>query len=228
MGNTTDMPIYLLAIRGTLKAPTLEAARKIHNETAGNPANVAAAKSLGDLSHMVYVPMGQPTNGGAGEFLILDVWNNLEGLNQFFANHQVQEQAGMIFESRDPVVWTPAKGFFNYHLPAPYGKNDRIVASVRGMLPSLETGERVHNEIVGSQVNAARMAGDMSHDAYLRLTPPGTPESCEFFAVDVWMSGEGMQKYYDNPEFLTGFSKLFAGQPTTSVWQQPAGDWVEW
>ena len=45
------MPIYLLAIRGTLAPKTLEDARKTHNETAGAPANVAAARGLGDLSH---------------------------------------------------------------------------------------------------------------------------------------------------------------------------------
>src|SRR5438093_807759 len=125
MSNVQDMPgggqrleTYLLAIRGTLAPATLEAARIIHNETAGAPPNVAAARSLGDLCHNVYVPPDLPT-AGAGEFLILDVWNNLEGLNQFFANPHVQEQGGQIFSTRDPVVWTPAQGFFRYHLPAP-------------------------------------------------------------------------------------------------------------
>jgi len=227
MSNHTEMPVYLLAIRGTLKSPTLEQARTIHNQTAGAPQNVAAAKSLGDLSHMVYVPTERPKTG-AGEFLILDLWNSLEGLNQFFANHQVQEQAGLIFESRDPVVWAPAEGFFNYHFPSPYGKNDRIVALVRGAVSSRAAALQVHNELVGGNVNSARMAGDMTHDAYFRLSPPGNPESNELFAVDTWMSASGMKQYYDNPEFLTGFSKLFAGMPVTSTWQHPEGDWVEW
>jgi hypothetical protein len=227
MSKPTEKPFYLLAIRGTLKPATLEAARTLHNSTAGAPANVAAAKSLGDLSHMVYVPTTAPTRG-AGEFLILDIWNSLEGLNQFFANKQVQEQAGQIFDSREPVVWAPAEGFFDYHIPAPYGKNDRIVALVRGLVQSREQAQAVHNELAGGQVNAARRAGDLSHEAYFRLTPPGTPASLEFFAVDTWMSAEGMREYYDNPEFLTGFSKLVAGPPTTSTWQHPAGDWVEW
>src|SRR6476619_4672460 len=85
---------YLLAIRGTLAPSTLEAARNIHNETAGAPPSVAAARSLGDLSHMVYVPANGPGTG-ASEFLILDVWNSRDGLNQFFANPHVQEQAGL-------------------------------------------------------------------------------------------------------------------------------------
>ena len=91
---------YLLSIRGTLAPPTLEAARKIYNETAGAPQNIAAARSLGDLSHMVYVPLGGEQMG-ADEFLIMDIWNSMDGLGQFFANKQVQEQGGMdLFRAR--------------------------------------------------------------------------------------------------------------------------------
>lgn len=227
MSNPTNMPTYLLSIRGTLKPDTLEASRKIHNETAGAPQSVAAAKALGDLSHLVHVPLAQ-SNGKSGEFLILDIWNKIDGLNQFFANKLVQEQAGEIFSDRDPVVWTPAEGFFNYHIPAPYGMNNRIVAIVRGMVKSRAEAMAVHNQIVGGGVNAVRMEGGLTHDAYFRLTPPGTPESLEFLAVDTWMSAEGMKKVYENPEFLAGFTKLFAAPPVTSTWQHPAGEWVEW
>ena len=42
-----QLTLYLLTIRGTLSPDTLEAARNIHNMTAGDPDGVAAAKSLG-------------------------------------------------------------------------------------------------------------------------------------------------------------------------------------
>src|SRR5215813_8932131 len=84
------LPLFLLAIRGTLAPATVEAARSIHNETAGAPPSVAAARSLGDLSHMVYVPADH-NGSGTGEFLILDIWNSAEGLNKFFSNPQVHE-----------------------------------------------------------------------------------------------------------------------------------------
>jgi hypothetical protein len=219
--------IYLLSIPGRLAPETLEAALSVHNTTAGDPANVAAAKSLGDLSHMVYVPAGHP-DSGASNFLILDLWNNLDGLNSFFANKQVQEQAGEIFSQRDPVVWAPAEGFHGYHLPAPFGKNERIVGLVRGMVHSRAEAQNKHNTLVAGSINKARAAGNLSHEAYFRLTPPGAPESLEFFAVDVWMSASGMGQYYDNPEFIKGFQELFATPPATSVWVHPAGDWVEW
>jgi hypothetical protein len=221
------MSIYLLAIRGTLKPESLEAARKVHNETAGAPANVAAAQGLGDLSHMVYTPASQ-SSLGAEEFLILDLWNKPEGLNQFFSNPHVQEQAGLIFTERDPVVWAPAEGFAGYHLPAPGGKNDRIVALVRGSVNSREGAQSIHNPLTDGLLDKARMSGALSHEAYFRMGPPDGPEGLEFFSVDVWMDGERMGQFYQDPEFGAGFQQIFAGEPTTSVWTHPGGEWVEW
>ena len=40
---TKYLSLFLLAIRGTLASPTLEAARKLHNSTAGHPANIKSA-----------------------------------------------------------------------------------------------------------------------------------------------------------------------------------------
>jgi quinol monooxygenase YgiN len=219
------MAVYVLSIPGTLAPSTLEAARKVHNETAGAPANVAAARSLGDLSHMVYAPV-QP-NGGSN-FLILDLWNSMDGLNQFFTNPHVQEQAGQIFTERDPVIWTAAEGFISYHFPAPYAKSERIIGTVRGLVNSREEAREIHNALVGKMINKGRARGNMSHDAYFRLTPPGTPESLEFFAVDVWMDAAGMNQHYDDPEFMQEYIKLFAGRPDANVWTHPAGEWVEW
>jgi len=219
-------PIYLLSIRGTLAPATLEEARKVHNMTAGDPEGVAAAKSLGDLSHMVYVPLHD--HDGSKEFLILDQWNNLEGLNTFFADKHVQEGGGLIFTQRDPVVWAPAEGFYSYHCPAPYGHNDRFIGVVRGPVASREAAMAVHNEIVSANINKARQAGDMSHEAYFRLAQPGTPESLEFFAVDVWTDAAKMAAYYDQPDFMKGFERLFAGEPWAASFVHPKGEWVEW
>ena len=77
-----NLTLYLLTIRGTLSPTTLEEARKVHNMTAGDPGGVAAAKSLGDVSHMVYIPLphdGHTPSKGAGEFLIMDLWHSMDG-----------------------------------------------------------------------------------------------------------------------------------------------------
>ena len=225
-----QLSLYLLTIRCTLAPENLEAARKVHNQTAGAPANVAAAQSLGDVSHMVYIPMehdGHAKTKGAGEFLIMDLWNSMEGLNNFFADPHVQEGGGMIFSDRDPVVWAPAQGFAGFHIPAPFGKNDRIVTSVRGMLKSKEDAQKVHNATTAKTLGKARQAGMLSHEAYLRMAAPGSPEALEFFAVDVWSGPEGMG-FYEDPDFLVGFDHLFAAEANTGVWIHPAGQWSEW
>ena len=224
---SNDLSLFLLAIRGTLASPTIADARKLHNSTAGHPANVAAAQGLGDVSHMVYVPMEKPKKG-AGEFLILDIWNSMDGINQFFANPTVQEQAGQIFTERDPVVWSAADGFATYHIPAPFGMNDRFVTTARGTVKSVDEARKLHNLSIVKTVGKARKAGNLSHEAYFRMAAPGSPEAKEFFAVDVWMTADNMMGYYEDPDFLAGYDHMFTAEAVTAVWQHPTGEWVEW
>jgi len=226
-----DLTLYLLTIRGTLSPATLEAARKVHNQTAGNPDGVAAAKSLGDVSHMVYVPMehdGHDKPKGAGEFLIMDLWYSIDGLNTFFSDHQVQEGGNMIFSQRDPVVWAPAQGFTSFHIPAPFGNNDRIVTVARGTVNSIAEAKELHNTVMAKTISKARKLGMLSHEAYFRMAAPNSPEALEYFQVDVWMSGEGMGDYYGDEEFLAGFNHFFTAEASDSVWVHPKGDWIEW
>jgi hypothetical protein len=216
--------IYLLTIRGTLAPTSLEAARQVHNQTAGSPDGVAAARSLGDLSHMVYIPAGE----GFGELFIMDLWTSPSGLNQFFSDPQVQQGAGMMFTQRDPVLWAPAEGFFSYHIPTPTGHNDRYIGVIRGTVASREQSSTTMNTIVSQGLHKARKLGNLSHETYFQLTPPGAPESLELLGVDVWSNFEGMNEYYSDPEFNHAFDGFFTLEPTTLLLQHPAGEWIEW
>ena len=225
------LTLFLLTIRGTLAPATLDAARKVHILPAGVPAGVAAAQSLGDVSHMVYIPMqhdGHTKTKGAGEFLIMDLWSSMEGLNTFFSDKQVQEGGAMIFSDRDPVVWAPAEGFTGFHIPAPFGKNERIIAVVRGTVKSKDEAKKLHNTAMTRIIGKARKLGMLSHEAYFRMAAPNSPEAFEFFAVDVWMSGEGMGNFYGDEDFMAGFNHLFTAEASDSVWVHPKGDWIEW
>ena len=227
----SDLSVFLLTIRGTLSPATLEAARKVHNQTAGNPEGVAAAKSLGDVSHMVYVPAmhnGHDKAKGAGEFLIMDLWTSIEGLNTFFADKHVQEGGNMIFTERDPVVWTAAPGFTSYQIPAPFGMNDRFITTARATVNSVEQARKLHNAAVAKTIRKARAAGNLSHDSYFRLANPGSPESLEWLGVDVWMRPDEMMRLYEDEEFLEGFNHMFTAETDTAVWTHPKGDWTEW
>src|SRR5258705_4821856 len=89
---------FLLTVRGTMAPGTLEEARELHNRTAGAPPGVAAARSLGDLSHNVYAGMADEHRG---ELLFIDFWNSLSGLCRFFVNPQVQAGGDIVFGSRE-------------------------------------------------------------------------------------------------------------------------------
>src|SRR3982750_752973 len=99
--------LYLLTVLGTPTAGSGVASRDLHNATAGNPAGVAAAKSLGDLSHNVFLP----AVAGDPGLLFIDNWNDPAGLGTFFSDKQVLEGAAALWSERDAVLWMPGGGF---------------------------------------------------------------------------------------------------------------------
>lgn len=219
--------VFLLAIQGTLKAKTEEEARNVHNLTAGNPEGVAAARSLGDLSHNVYVSLDSAP-GSAGDLLILDLWNNLEGFGRFFADKHVQDGGAMIFasvESRE--LWLPAHDFYGFALPIPPNKPERFIGLLRGTVRSRDAAKAAFAEFA-TTVNAARMAGQISHEVFFRASEPGQPPSLELLGVDVWMDAAGMGRFYSEPKHMAPLGNIFSAAPKTSTWKRPAGSWVEW
>ena len=222
------MSFNLLTVMGKVKTDSVAATCALHNQTAGNPDGVAAAKSLGDMSHNTYMPL-DAASAFNGNLLFLDVWNSTEGLGQFFSDPQVQAGADILFESREGVVWRKLDGFLNYHFPSPFGKNTRIVGLVRGMVKSIEEAEAIHNTAQEGQVKRARAAGIVSHEFYVRMAAPDSPEALEVLGVDIWMDAEGMMKHYMSPEFQgSGLYAMFAAKATSSLWIHPEGDWIEW
>lgn len=222
------MTFNLLTVMGKVKTDSIEATRQLHNQTAGNPGGVAAAKSLGDMSHMTYMHL-DADQSFKGDLLFLDIWNNLEGMNSFFKDKQVEAGGAMLFSSRDAIVWSKIDGFLNFHFPSPYGKNERIVGLVQGKVKSIEAAQAVHNESMKGQVQSARANGLVSHAFYTRMAAPGSPEALEVLGVDIWMDAAGMGRFYGSPEFQnSGIYKMFSEKAITSTWVHPKGEWVEW
>jgi quinol monooxygenase YgiN len=209
---------------GTARAATVEETRQVHNATAGDLAGVALAQSLGDLSHLVYASAGDWT----GELVFIDQWVSAQGLEQFFANPQVQAGGAQIFTSFDPVVWRVADGFHVYHISAPLGQNDRTVALLRATVTSFDQARDAMNEMWQKRILAAHRNGLQSHEIFVRLTAPETPESMEILGVDTWSNSDGMRTVYDDPTFQQALYGLFAGQPRSWALRRPAGEWIEW
>jgi hypothetical protein len=218
---------FLFTVRGPLTAPTIDKGREAHNLVAGSDQAVAAARSFGDLSHAVYVPVDAPTSG-AGELFIVDYWNSPEGLGRFFSDPQVQKGGAMVYKNSVRTVWQSSPDLPRVILPAPFGRNDRWAGVVRGPVASREAAAKIVTEAVRQRLNIARSRGLLSREWYFKLPMPGDTGPVEAIGLDVWFDAEGMQKTYAEPEEMAGLVNLFTGKPETSVWQKPAGLWVEW
>jgi hypothetical protein len=229
MSKSIEWPV-LLTVRGKPLPKTLEEMRVVHNATAGSPQGIAAARALGDLSHMVYAPLsadGKPT-GGSNELLFIDVWVNAKGIMDFFANENVVQQGTKLFTSRDATVWMPAEGSYSYSLPAPRAKTDRYVGMVRGPITSAAASIDVFRaaDIAGQQ--DARRRGLLSHQLFVKMNAPGDSSPLEVLGVDLWNDLAGMNEHYGDAKHMAPLANAFTGRPDTSRWEQAAGQWSEW
>jgi hypothetical protein len=218
--------LFLLTIRGKFNGKTLEDARRAHNQAAGSVEGVAAARALGDLSHAVYVRADRAAADGTGEALFIDIWNSTTGLNQFFANPQVQEGGRFIWAEREPVLWMPAPGFPHVQLPPPRDKPERVVGLIRGMARSKDDARATIETSIVKGVNTARRLGLLSRE-YFVAADPSKRDSNEILGLDVWTDLDGMNEFYSTHEDPAVF-QLYTGKPDTSIWKRPDGQWVEW
>jgi hypothetical protein len=219
---------FLLTVRGSLAAPNLESGRLAHNQAAGSDEGVAMARSFGDLSHAVYAPV-EPASSGAGELLIIDYWNSVEGLQTFFGNEQVQMGGKMVFKNdRENVIWQGSPGLPRMSLPAPAGRHERYLGLARGPVGSRDGAEKLLTEAFRKRANIARAKGLLSREWYFRLTAPGEKPSLEAIGVDLWFDADGMREVYSGPAEMEALQGLFTAAPATSVWRKPPGAWVEW
>jgi hypothetical protein len=222
----------LLTIRGTRIVQDLDAAAKLHNETAGSAPGIAACRSLGDLSHKVYVAATghgaeKLSDARADELFFMDIWENAEGLGKFFSNPDVVEQGGRLFKEKQPDVFMPATGAYSLSLPTPHNKPNRFIGILRGTVKSPESAITAFKQGVGGMVRDARKAGLVSHELYVKLGPPSKDGSAEVLAYDVWNDLEAMVKVYGSPA-MAEMGKLFVGRPSGSIWQQAPGGFNEW
>lgn len=216
---------YLLTVRGTTVPSTLEETRAIHNATAGAPQSAAGARSLGDLSHNVYAPIGKEQDG---QLLFIDLWNSVSGLGTFFSNPQVQAAAGQLFATREGIVWARLEGFGAFHLSLPRGRSIGAVGAIQVPVTSIEQAAGAFTAYAATTINTARSYGIVSHSTWLRVPNPGEAQTQELIGVDFWMDADRMNEYYDLSLGFDHFGPVFTGAPDTSVWQSAPGEWVEW
>jgi hypothetical protein len=215
--------VYLLTVLGTPKTDSPAKARDLHNATAGNPGGVAAAKSLGDLSHNVFLPAGTDD----ARLLFLDTWNSPTGLGQFFSDEQVVEGGAALFADREAVLWMPAAGFGGYSLPVPSGRSVSALGIMRAPVASYETAAAAFHADSASKINASRQLGLVAHQLWVPVPMGGSTPATEVLGVDYWLDEGQMNDWYASAEY-TEFGAAFTGAPATSTWTAAGSDWIEW
>lgn len=221
-----SQPSVLLTVRGKTIPTENDAARNLHNQTAGSADGVAAARALGDLSHNVFTPLPGAPGAFENELLFLDVWKDAEGLGTFFSDEQVQQGASMLFSEREAAIWMPAEGAFGFELPAPMHLTGRYLGIARGTIDDPQHAIDIFRDTHESTLSDARRLGQLSHQLFIRVPMPGQPAQAEAIGLDLWANASGMGEYYAS---LSGFEAAFSGESQTSVWEQATGGtWTEW
>ncbi len=215
--------LYLLTVFGTPKGVSPEKAVDLHNATAGNPAGVAAAKSLGDLSHNVFVPALAETR-----LLFLDIWNSPQGLGQFFADKATQQGAEALWESYTPTLWMPAAGFGGYTLPVPSGRTVGGLGILRAPVSSFDAAAAAFLADSVAKINASRQHGLVGHTLWVPVPMgPGQEVATEVLGVDHWLDLDGMNAWYETATY-DHLSPVFTGAPETGAYKPAGSQWVEW
>jgi hypothetical protein len=213
---------YLLTVLGTPNSDTPADARELHNMTAGDSGGVAAAKSLGDLSHNVFLPSA----AGDKRLLFIDTWNSPTGLGQFFSDEQVTKGAAALFAARAAVLWMPAAGFGSYTLPVPSGRSVGAIGLMRAPVSSFEAAEGAFHSDSAAKANEARQLGQVAHQLWVPV-PMGSTPATEVLGVDYWLDEKQMNDWYESASY-DDLAQVFTGAPATSTWTPAGGDWVEW
>jgi len=89
---------YISVVRGKLKGNPKDA-KKAHDATVEKLS--AVTRPMGAIGHKPHLNPKDPT-----EFLALDTWNNLDGLQKFMGDPQVAAAFGSLFEGLPDIsIW---------------------------------------------------------------------------------------------------------------------------
>jgi hypothetical protein len=93
---------YITVVRAKLKGASPEEAQRAHDATVEKLA--AMTRPMGAIGHQPFLNAQNPM-----EFLAVDTWNNLDGLQNFMNNPQVAEEFGKLFEGMPDIsIWSEA------------------------------------------------------------------------------------------------------------------------
>ena len=90
---------YITVVRGKLKAADEKQSQMVHNATIDKLSPMS--KPMGGIGHRAY--LGQQNHQ---EFLAVDTWDNLEGLQKLYSDPNLAAEFGKLFDGLPEVtIW---------------------------------------------------------------------------------------------------------------------------
>lgn len=167
------------------------------------------ARSRGDVAHKTAIGLQDPQ-----EFLAVDLWKSLDGMQEHFADPDFAGQLVGVFEGPPEITtWTAPKGWSNWGTLDPQPNHYLVV--VQGTLVSddLATNRDAHNAVADGGKETAMGLGDYAHLVHL---DPENPRS--FMAIDLWSDLNGLQQFFGATEVQEAFGSLFEAPPTITIY----------
>ena len=99
---------YIVTVRGNLKGDRAQA-EAVHNATIAQVS--PQAKEMGSTGHQTFL---NPEN--EKDFLAVDFWNNMEGIQKLYSDPNLAEEFGKLFDGEpEVVVWANSgwEGYFD-------------------------------------------------------------------------------------------------------------------
>jgi quinol monooxygenase YgiN len=102
------MGYYITTVRGKLIKDDPEAAKELHNGIVGRLRT--KLEPMGGTSHMVFANTADPT-----EFLAVDRWESLEGMQAGLGDPATQQEMSSMFDGAPQItVWAVRDGWTAY------------------------------------------------------------------------------------------------------------------
>lgn len=216
-------PLWAVLIRGQLAAADLATSKGSHD--ALSKGGEAAAKAAGDIGHDALLGtkmLGTTEN----EFLAIDLWNDVNGMQKFYADPNFAKAFAALFKAPppQPELFVHQPTWHNWgDMTSGDSHSPYYFVIARGRLKATDpkVAQTAHDQVAAAGETAVKAAGDVAHVVYTGLTDPR-----EFLAVDIWKDATNLVKTYSDPNFVKGFASLFEGQPTVQVYKST--DWYQW
>jgi len=97
---------YIVTVRAMLKGDEAQA-QKVHDETVAKVSPLG--KSMGSTGHQAYL-----NTQNRREFLAIDFWDNLEGIQKLYSDPNLATEFGKLFEGQPEVTIWVNSGWMQY------------------------------------------------------------------------------------------------------------------